>query len=52
MTRTLTDHTYLVFSGMHCDFACLLYKQLKTKLSKEEVYAIMEDAVETEVRRV
>ena len=35
--------------GMHCDFACLLYKQLQTKLSQEEVYAIMEDAVATEV---
>ena len=34
---------------MHCDFACLLYKQLKTKLSQDEVYAIMRDAVDTEV---
>jgi len=34
--------------GMHCDFACLLYNQLKTKLSQDEVYAIMKDAVSIE----
>lgn len=34
--------------GMHCDFACLLYKGLKTKLSKAEVYTIMRNAVNIE----
>ncbi len=34
--------------GMHCDFACLLYSMLENKLSKEEVYHIICDAVECE----
>lgn len=34
--------------GMHCDFACLLYAMLENKLKKEEVYAIICDAVEIE----
>lgn len=34
--------------GMHTEFACLLYKQLQNKLSHEEVYAILKDAVECE----
>ena len=34
--------------GMHCDFACLLYSMLENKLSKEEVYQIICDAVECE----
>ncbi|MBS1496507.1 MAG: ribonucleotide-diphosphate reductase subunit beta [Bacteroidetes bacterium] len=34
--------------GLHCEFACLLYSMLKGKLSKEEVFAIIGDAVEIE----
>ena len=34
--------------GMHCDFACLLYSMLDNKLSNEEIYHIICDAVECE----
>lgn len=34
--------------GMHCEFACLLYSMLQHKLSQEEVYAIITDAVAIE----
>lgn len=34
--------------GLHCDFACLLYKNLVNKLSEETVKAIIADAVEIE----
>jgi ribonucleoside-diphosphate reductase beta chain len=34
--------------GMHCDFACLLYSMLENKLSKEDIYQIICDAVECE----
>jgi ribonucleoside-diphosphate reductase beta chain len=34
--------------GMHCDFACLLYGMLENKMSKEEVKAIIRDAVNCE----
>jgi ribonucleoside-diphosphate reductase beta chain len=34
--------------GLHCDFACLLYKQLQNKLSQEQVHAIIGNAVEIE----
>ncbi|KAF5763939.1 putative ribonucleoside-diphosphate reductase [Helianthus annuus] len=34
--------------GLHCDFACLLYKLLNTKLSEERVKGIVADAVEIE----
>lgn len=34
--------------GMHCDFACLLYGMLENKLPKEQVVAIIRDAVECE----
>ena len=34
--------------GMHCDFACLLYSMLDNKLSQEEIYHIICDAVECE----
>jgi ribonucleoside-diphosphate reductase beta chain len=34
--------------GMHCDFACLLYGMLKHKLTQEEVYDIIRDAVRIE----
>lgn len=34
--------------GLHCDFACLLYSMLENKLSKQEVYQIICDAVEVE----
>ena len=34
--------------GLHCDFACLLYSQLKNPLPKEKVTAIITNAVEIE----
>ncbi|KHJ39007.1 ribonucleoside-diphosphate reductase subunit beta [Pedobacter glucosidilyticus] len=34
--------------GLHCEFACLLYGMLQNKLSKEEVYEIISEAVEIE----
>lgn len=34
--------------GMHCEFACLLYKMLENRLSKEQVQKIISDAVEIE----
>lgn len=35
--------------GLHCDFACLLYqKYLKNKLTREQVYAIIKEAVTIE----
>lgn len=34
--------------GLHCEFACLLYSMLSQKLSQEEVYHIIGDAVTIE----
>lgn len=34
--------------GLHCQFACLLYSMLENKLSQEDIYAIICDAVECE----
>eukprot|EP00762_Andalucia_godoyi_P005705 ANDGO_06390.mRNA.1 Ribonucleoside-diphosphate reductase small chain B len=34
--------------GMHCDFACLMYKMLKTRLSTERVHQIVREAVDIE----
>jgi ribonucleoside-diphosphate reductase beta chain len=34
--------------GLHCEFACLLYSMLSNKMSQEEVYEIIGDAVEIE----
>ena len=34
--------------GMHCEFACLLYKMLANRLSEEQVHGIIRDAVEIE----
>src|SRR3954464_15119592 len=34
--------------GLHCDFACLLYSMLQTKLSEAAVQGIIRDAVEIE----
>ncbi|HTN19835.1 MAG TPA: ribonucleoside-diphosphate reductase small subunit [Pelobium sp.] len=34
--------------GLHCEFACLLYGMLQNKMSKEEVYDIIKEAVEIE----
>ena len=33
---------------MHCDFACLLYSKLEKKLTDDELFAIIGDAVEYE----
>jgi len=34
--------------GLHCDFACLMYRHLANKPSKERVYTIIKDAVTIE----
>jgi len=34
--------------GLHCDFACLLYKMIKNKLPAERLYEIINDAVKIE----
>lgn len=34
--------------GLHCDFACLMYRHLKNKPDKEKVYSIIKDAVKIE----
>jgi ribonucleoside-diphosphate reductase beta chain len=34
--------------GLHCEFACLLYSMLQNKLSQEQVYSIIGNAVEIE----
>ena len=34
--------------GLHCEFACQLYSMLSTKLSKEQVFDIIGDAVKIE----
>ena len=34
--------------GLHCEFACLLYKMLKNQLTQEEVQKIITDAVAIE----
>lgn len=34
--------------GLHCEFACVLYGMLKNKLSQEQVYSIIANAVEIE----
>jgi len=34
--------------GLHCDFACLMFKHLKNKPSKERVLTIIRDAVKIE----
>lgn len=34
--------------GLHCSFACLLYKYIKNKLTEDEFYTIIKEAVEIE----
>jgi ribonucleoside-diphosphate reductase beta chain len=34
--------------GLHCEFACLLYSMLSTKLTQEQVHGIISDAVTIE----
>src|ERR1700753_3734546 len=34
--------------GLHCEFACLLYSMLENKLSQEQVYTVIGDAVRIE----
>lgn len=34
--------------GLHCEFACLLYKHIKNKMSVEQVHEIITDAVKIE----
>lgn len=36
------------FQGLHCDFACLMFKHLVNKPSAETVTKIIKDAVEIE----
>ena len=37
-------------TGMHCDFACLLYGKLVNKLPQETIYKIVQDAVDIECK--
>lgn len=34
--------------GLHCDFACLLYKMLRDRLSQDRIYEIIQEGVEYE----
>jgi len=34
--------------GLHCDFACLLYKMIQNKLSAQRIYEVIGNAVEIE----
>jgi ribonucleoside-diphosphate reductase subunit M2 len=36
------------FTGLHTEFACLLYKKLKHKLTEERIQEIFEDALKIE----
>lgn len=36
------------FQGLHCDFACLLFKHIVQKPSQETIISIITDAVEIE----
>ncbi len=45
---TLSNELISRDEGLHCDFACLLYKHLKTKLSQETVHQIIGGAVSIE----
>ena len=38
----------MVWSGLHCDFACLLYSMLRKQLPAERVVEIIRDAVAIE----
>lgn len=38
--------------GLHCDFACLLYKKLATRLTDDQVHRIIDDAVTIEKKFV
>ena len=40
-----TSHRFQYFQGLHCDFACLMFKHLVNKPSKELVTKIIKDAV-------
>ena len=35
--------------GLHCDFACALYRRLPSKLSYEEIIEIVDSAVNSEI---
>ncbi len=37
-----------MFKGLHCDFACLMFRHLKKRPSKERVYEIIKEAVKIE----
>lgn len=34
--------------GLHCEFACMLYRMLSNKLTEEQIHSIIRDAVEIE----
>lgn len=38
-------HYNMLFQGLHCDFACLMFKHLVQKPSKARVLQIIKDAV-------
>ena len=39
---------FLLFQGLHCDFACLMFQYLVNKPSEERVREIIVNAVEIE----
>jgi len=45
---TLSNEFIARDEGLHCEFACLLYGKLATKLSKKEAHKIIRDAVKIE----
>lgn len=38
----------LLFKGLHCDFACLMFRHLNNKPSQERIYEIVKEAVTIE----
>ena len=44
----LNDHSLTYPQGLHCDFACLMFRHLAKKPSQERIYTIIKDAVRIE----
>lgn len=48
MGKLTAFSTVLLFQGLHCDFACLMFHYLVNKPSEERVREIIVNAVEIE----
>ena len=46
--KNRNDKTIFRDEGLHRDFACLMYKHIVNKLSDEQIYNIISDAVAIE----